>query len=731
MHRLKARDALASVLQVGVGGRVRRDHDLRGLVLYRSILLDEARDAHAFLGEDLADRGQHAGSVVHANAVVGTRHHLPHRDHTDAVVEREGRPALDAAADGPRQVDQVADDRRRGGPASRALPDQQHLAHEVALDEDGVVGALDLGERMVERHHRRVHARFHASRVALRMGDELDCIPELSRVTEVDWVDPFDALSIDVVRVDRDLVRDRAEDGELVRGVEAADIVGGVRLRVAGRLRLTHGVLERQLLIRHPAEDVVGRAVDHGRHALDPVGLQVGPEGADQRDAAADRGLEVDVDVLLGGQAQQLRAVVGHHDLVGRHHVLAGPDRPLEIRMHRLVAARHLDEDLDRRIVEEHVGLVREQIAVDLHGARLSQVANEHSPQAQLDASAAGQLGMPGEHALGHPRADRAQPDQADVQGPRCHRALFSTAVARILREEDVAEVLDMDAVIAAVTAAMRELGEGKAQNEPRRRAFAPGALLNVMFAAYPGGACMGLKAYSVSGGKARFLVTVFGLDGTLSALIDADLLGAYRTGAATAVAARAMGPKGPVAVALSRVLEISELRIFSRDQGHREAFASEQATALGLKVVAAPSAEAAVRGAGVVVTITTSTDPVLDAAWVTGPALVVGAGSNFANRSEIPADLVERAQTIVVDQLATARLESGDLIAAHAAGKFEWERAVELGSVLAGGWKPPEPPGVTLFESHGLALWDLAAASTVLPAAEAKGLGQVVEVFG
>jgi ornithine cyclodeaminase/alanine dehydrogenase-like protein (mu-crystallin family) len=291
----------------------------------------------------------------------------------------------------------------------------------------------------------------------------------------------------------------------------------------------------------------------------------------------------------------------------------------------------------------------------------------------------------------------------------------------------------------------MRELGEGKAQNEPRRRAFAPGALLNVMFAAYPGGGCMGLKAYSVSGGKARFLVTVFALDGTLSALIDADILGAYRTGAATAVAARALAPKGPVAVALigsghqartqalalSRVLEISELRVFSRDQAHRESFAAERAAALGLKVVAAPSAEAAVRGAGVVVTMTTSTDPVLDAAWVAGPALVVGAGSNFANRSEIPAELVERAQTIVVDQLTTARLESGDLIAAHTAGKFDWERAVELGSVLAGGWKPPEPPGITLFESHGLALWDLAAASTILPAAEAKGLGQVVEIFG
>ena len=85
--------------------------------------------------------------------------------------------------------------------------------------------------------------------------------------------------------------------------------------------------------------------------------------------------------------------------------------------------------------------------------------------------------------------------------------------MTRSLRETDVERVIDMEAVIEAVAAAMRELGEGKAQNEPRRRAFAPGALLNVMVATYPGGECMGLKAYTVDAGKVRFLVTVFGLD--------------------------------------------------------------------------------------------------------------------------------------------------------------------------------------------------------------------------
>src|SRR5436305_15236907 len=92
----------------------------------------------------------------------------------------------------------------------------------------------------------------------------------------------------------------------------------------------------------------------------------------------------------------------------------------------------------------------------------------------------------------------------------------------------------------------MRELGEGKAQNEPRRRAFAPGAMLNVMFAAYPGGNAIGSKAYSIAGGAVRFLVRVFGLDGALRALIEADHLGAYRPGAATGVPARAFGPAAP-----------------------------------------------------------------------------------------------------------------------------------------------------------------------------------------
>lgn len=280
----------------------------------------------------------------------------------------------------------------------------------------------------------------------------------------------------------------------------------------------------------------------------------------------------------------------------------------------------------------------------------------------------------------------------------------------------------------------MIELGRGEAQNQPRRRVFPPGGVLNVMFASWPGGGVSGLKSYLVAGGRARFLVLLHNLDGELLALIEADRLGTFRTGAATGVAARRLTPPGPKTVAvigsgwqartqaaaLQRALDVAELRVFSRTPERRERLAAEVAG------VAALSAEAAVRGADVVVTITNSASPVLEAEWVEPGALVVGAGSNYPTRAELPAGLVHGARAVVVDQLEAAQLESGDLLCAG----FEVNRALELGAVLAGKVAVPEGEGPLIFESHGLALWDLVAGKLVLDAARAAGVGEEVTIF-
>src|SRR6266487_2346775 len=123
--------------------------------------------------------------------------------------------------------------------------------------------------------------------------------------------------------------------------------------------------------------------------------------------------------------------------------------------------------------------------------------------------------------------------------------------MALLLREADVERLAGVESVMAAVESATRDLGTGEAQNQPRRRVFPPGGVLHVMFASWPLGGVSGLKSYTVAGGRARFLVVLYDLDGVPVALIEADRLGTLRTGAATGVAARCLTPPGPRTVAV------------------------------------------------------------------------------------------------------------------------------------------------------------------------------------
>ena len=90
--------------------------------------------------------------------------------------------------------------------------------------------------------------------------------------------------------------------------------------------------------------------------------------------------------------------------------------------------------------------------------------------------------------------------------------------------------------------------------------------------------------------------------------------------------------------------------------------------------------AEDAVREADVVITMTTARDPVLQGAWLKPGAHVNAAGVNWASRREVDDETVERSAVVAVDDLDQARIEAGDLILPAAVGRFEWERAVELG---------------------------------------------------
>lgn len=312
--------------------------------------------------------------------------------------------------------------------------------------------------------------------------------------------------------------------------------------------------------------------------------------------------------------------------------------------------------------------------------------------------------------------------------------------MALFIREDDIARMLRMPDVVAAVEDAFRQQGLGTAVNRPRQRASSGGTILHVMSAAIPALGVMGLKAYSSARDGTRFLAMLYSTEtGELLAVMEADRLGQMRTGAASAVATKylARPDAGTVGIigtgwqarsqlaAVACVRPVALVKCYSRDARRREAFAEEMIRELGAEVVAAERAEEAVE-AEIIITATTSSEPVLSGAWLRPGMHVNAIGSNWRQKRELDTEAVTRAGRIVVDDLEQAKLEAGDLIQSVEEGVLDWERVVELGPVVAG-----TEPGrrsadeITLFESQGIALEDVAAMKLAYDRARALGVGE------
>jgi ornithine cyclodeaminase len=313
--------------------------------------------------------------------------------------------------------------------------------------------------------------------------------------------------------------------------------------------------------------------------------------------------------------------------------------------------------------------------------------------------------------------------------------------MALFISESEVAQLLDMGEALAAVEAAHAAHGVGEAIDVPRQRTRLPQAALHILQGALPGLGLFGYKAYTTSRSANRFLVHLFDAgSGALLAVIEADHLGMVRTGAAAGVAAKWLArPRAEVVglfgagwqarsqlEALCHVRTIRLVKVQSRNEERRLAFCAEMSARLGVEVKPAAGAEDAVRGSDIVATITTSTAPLFEGDWLAAGSHVSAAGSNALIRREIDEKTVQRAAVVCVDSRATALRECGDLLPALEKGRLHEGRLVELGELVAG-----RRPGrtdteqITLFESQGMAIQDLALAARVLELARERGLGR------
>ncbi len=307
-----------------------------------------------------------------------------------------------------------------------------------------------------------------------------------------------------------------------------------------------------------------------------------------------------------------------------------------------------------------------------------------------------------------------------------------------------------MDAALAAVEQTFRDWANAAAINIPRQRGFLPGVTMNALSSISTALDAAGIKCYpiirqdvTVSSSSTMLVYRIS--TGALVGVMEATTLGQIRTGAASGVATKYLArPDSRLMTmfgagwqaetqltAIARVLpKLERVNVISRSPERARSFCEKMKPQVDVDLVAVDDARTAVQDADVITTITGSATPVFDGRWLRPGAHINAAGSNFANKRELDTAAVKRAGRIVADDVALARLESGDLLAAEAEAGFDWSAVRPLSDVVAGRVAGrASPDEITLFESHGLGLEDLAAACRVLELARERGVGMGIPI--
>lgn len=282
-----------------------------------------------------------------------------------------------------------------------------------------------------------------------------------------------------------------------------------------------------------------------------------------------------------------------------------------------------------------------------------------------------------------------------------------------------------------AVEEAFREYGEGRVQMPPKLYVTFDKGDFRTMPGYLPGIGIAGVKVVNVHPENPKIgLPTVMALTvvldpatGMPEAILNATDLTDLRTGAAGAVAARYLSPKRRIVLgvigsgrqafaqvnAIADMLEIEEVRVWSRNGAHAEAFCRrcEEHTCTAVSLEKACDAD-------VVVTTTPARTPIIRSEWVHEGTHINAVGADAPGKEELDPALLLRSR-VFVDDPAQA-LHSGEINVPVSAGLFTEERiAGTLGDVVCGRKKRERGDEITLFDSTGLAIQDLAVAALLM----------------
>ncbi len=308
--------------------------------------------------------------------------------------------------------------------------------------------------------------------------------------------------------------------------------------------------------------------------------------------------------------------------------------------------------------------------------------------------------------------------------------------------------MLEMGRVIEAVEQAFREHGLGKVQMPPKVYLYFEKGDLRAMPAYIPALGKAGVKIVNVHpGNPSRGLPTVMASyvlvspeTGAPLALMNATYLTDARTGAAGAIAARYLARKDSRTLGLvgagrqartqllatAELFDLERVLVASRSFSSARRFAEEMGSRLGLDIEPCEVREAC--GADIVATTTPSREPVVRDEWIQEGTHINAIGADAPGKQELEPEILRRAK-VVVDSWEQAK-HSGEInVPLRKRLLFREDIYAELGEIVAGKKPGRESDGeITVFDSTGLAIQDVAAAALAYRIAREKGAGVELE---
>ena len=303
--------------------------------------------------------------------------------------------------------------------------------------------------------------------------------------------------------------------------------------------------------------------------------------------------------------------------------------------------------------------------------------------------------------------------------------------MAIIISEKDTRKLIDMPRAVRVVEQMFHDRAAGKMRALPRRRLKGGEKQLNIMASWHADSDLLCLRAYA---GASNTITLYDGGSGKIRAILNAAYLSSLRTGAASGVAAKYLAPANPDTLgligpgwqatfqveAIVHSCKVKQVLVWGRNPKKSGALIKEMSKRVSVEFATSPSLAEVEAKSDILVAATDASAPVIDGARLKNEVLVISMGANQPVKHEISGELIRRMDLIVTDDLSTAKIDSGDLIAACEQGIVRWEDVTPLEQVVANGAPAPRPKRI-LFQSNGIADEDLAVGRYVWEQARRK----------